>query len=83
MLNDRYNSILSLQSSAAAAEAVNDYTHNMEGESSPHSSLCVVRAEELFPKLPLEKDDETLTVPLTERKCIHLQYSASTAMYIQ
>lgn len=40
----------------------------MEGENSPHSSLCVVRAEELFPKTPLEKDDDALTVPLTECK---------------
>lgn len=40
----------------------------MEGENSPHSSLCVVRAEELFPKLPVEKDDESLTAPLNECK---------------
>lgn len=40
----------------------------MEGDGSPLSSLCMVHAEELFPRLVLEKDDENLKVPLTERK---------------
>lgn len=36
-------------------------------EESP-SSLWMVRAAEVFPKLPLERDDDTLSVPFTERK---------------
>lgn len=39
----------------------------MEGDGSPLSSLCMVRAAELFPKPPLEKEDEKLKIPLTER----------------
>lgn len=38
----------------------------MEGDGSPLSSLCMVRAAELFPKPPLEKEDEKLKIPLTE-----------------
>lgn len=40
----------------------------MEGDGSPLSSLCMVRAAELFPKPALEKEDEKLKIPLTERK---------------
>lgn len=41
---------------------------NMEGDGSPLSSLCMVRAEELFPKQVLEKDDENIKVTLNECK---------------
>lgn len=38
----------------------------MEGDGSPLSSLCMVRAAELFPKPEPEKEDETLKVPFSE-----------------
>lgn len=39
----------------------------MEGDNSPLTSFSMVRAaEELFPRLELEKEDETLKVPFTE-----------------
>lgn len=41
----------------------------MEGDGSPLSSLCMVRAAELFPKPQLEKEDDKLKIPLTECKC--------------
>lgn len=44
----------------------------MEGDGSPLSSLCMVRAAELFPKPDPEKEDESLRVPFTERKFILL-----------
>lgn len=31
-------------------------------------SMWMVRAAELFPKMPLEKEDDQLTVPFVERK---------------
>lgn len=40
----------------------------MEADGSPLSSLCMVRAAELFPKPPLEKEDDQLKIPLTECK---------------
>lgn len=39
----------------------------MEGDGSPLSSLCMVRAAELFPKPEPEKEDESLKVPFAER----------------
>lgn len=38
----------------------------MEGDGSPLSSLCMVRAAELFPKPEPEKEDESLKVPFSE-----------------
>lgn len=38
----------------------------MEGDGSPLSSLCMVRAAELFPKPEPEKEDETLRVTFPE-----------------
>lgn len=56
-------------------------------EESP-SSLWMVRAAELFPKLPLERDDDTLSVPFTERKAKQIFFfnvaqffSSSTAIF--
>lgn len=43
----------------------------MEGDGSPLSSLCMVRAAELFPRPEPEKEDDTLKVPFTERKLYH------------
>lgn len=40
----------------------------MEGDGSPLSSLCVVRAAELFPKPEQETEDDNLKVPFTECK---------------
>lgn len=40
----------------------------MEGDGSPLSSLCMVRAAELFPKPALEKEDDKIKVPLIECK---------------
>lgn len=40
----------------------------MEGDGSPLSSLCMVRAAELFPRPEPEKEDDSLKVPFTERK---------------
>lgn len=39
------------------------------GDGSPQSSMCMVKAAELFPKPILEKEEEKLTVRFTERKC--------------
>lgn len=47
----------------------------MEGDGSPLSSLCMVRAAELFPKPQLEKEDEKLKIPLTECKLKHVTFS--------
>lgn len=41
----------------------------METDNSPMSSMCMVRAEELYPKIQMEKDDEQLKVPLVECEC--------------
>lgn len=40
----------------------------MEGDGSPLSSLCMVRAAELFPRREPEKEDESLRVMFTECK---------------
>lgn len=40
----------------------------MDGDGSPLSSLCMVRAAELFPKPEPEKEDESLKIPFTECK---------------
>lgn len=40
----------------------------MEGDGSPLSSLCMVRAAELFPKPEPEKEDESLKPPFVECK---------------
>lgn len=40
----------------------------MEGDGSPMSSLCMVRAAELFPKPEGEKEDDNLKIPFTERE---------------
>lgn len=40
----------------------------MEGDGSPLSSLCMVRAAELFPRPEPEKEDDTLRVMFTECK---------------
>lgn len=40
----------------------------MDGDGSPLSSLCMVRAAELFPKPEQEKEDDNLKIPFTERK---------------
>lgn len=45
----------------------------MEGDGSPLSSLCMVRAAEVFPKPEPEKEDETLKVPFVECKCIQIK----------
>ncbi len=44
----------------------------MEADGSPLSSLCMVRAAELFPKPPLEKEDDKLKIPLTECKSLKI-----------
>ena len=49
----------------------------MEGDSSPLSSLCMVRAEELFPKHVAEKDDDKIKVNLNERKFTFHIYSSN------
>lgn len=41
----------------------------MEGDGSPLSSLCMVRAAELFPRPEPEKEDESLRIMFTECKC--------------
>lgn len=46
----------------------------MEGDGSPLSSLCMVRAAELFPKPEPEKEDESLKVPFTECKFVLIVY---------
>lgn len=38
----------------------------MEGDGSPLSSLCMVRAAELFPKPEPEREEESLKVPFSE-----------------
>ncbi|KAJ6636385.1 Myotubularin-related protein 3, partial [Pseudolycoriella hygida] len=50
----------------------------MEGDGSPLSSLCVVRAAELFPKPTLEKEDEELKVPFTELAGESVKYLGRT-----
>lgn len=44
----------------------------MEGDSSPMSSMCMVRAEELYPKIAMVKEDEKIKAPMTE--CMCFQY---------
>lgn len=42
----------------------------MEGDNSPPTSYAMIRAaEELYPRLELEKEDDTLKIPFTE--CIY------------
>lgn len=52
----------------------------MDGsESSPPMSLCeIVRADELFPKGPLDKDDESLTIPFSELPGESVRYLGRT-----
>lgn len=38
------------------------------GDGSPQSSMCMVKAAELFPKPVLEKEEEKLSVRFSERK---------------
>lgn len=42
----------------------------MEGDSSPMSSMCMVRAEELYPKIAMVKEDEKIKAPMTECMCV-------------
>lgn len=42
----------------------------MEGDGSPLSSLCMVRAAELFPRPEPEKEDESLRIMFTE--CMYI-----------
>lgn len=41
------------------------------GDGSPQSSMCMVKAAELFPKPVLEKEEEKLTVRFNECKYSH------------
>ncbi|KAG4070158.1 hypothetical protein HA402_003848 [Bradysia odoriphaga] len=50
----------------------------METDGSPLSSLCMVRAAELFPKPALEKEDDTLQIPLTELAGESVKYLGRT-----
>lgn len=45
----------------------------MEGDGSPLTSLCMVRAAELFPRPEPEKEDESLRVTFTECKFWYFQ----------
>ncbi|XP_055307101.1 myotubularin-related protein 4 isoform X5 [Sitodiplosis mosellana] len=50
----------------------------MEGDGSPLSSLCMVRAAELFPKPEPQKEDESLKVPFTELAGEYVRYIGRT-----
>ncbi|XP_055633203.1 uncharacterized protein LOC129773587 isoform X9 [Toxorhynchites rutilus septentrionalis] len=53
---------------------------NMEGsgDGSPQSSMCMVKAAELFPKPVIEKEDESLTVQFTELAGESVRYLGHT-----
>ncbi|XP_055844616.1 myotubularin-related protein 4-like isoform X3 [Episyrphus balteatus] len=51
----------------------------MDGsDGSPPQSLCMIRAAELFPKPPMEKEDVQLTVPFTELAGESVKYLGRT-----
>ncbi|XP_037035693.1 myotubularin-related protein 3 isoform X13 [Bradysia coprophila] len=50
----------------------------MDTDGSPLSSLCMVRAAELFPKPTLEKEDDVLQIPLTELAGESVKYLGRT-----